>query len=171
LDFAASEAFEVIDCNYDIRFSSIENFMFENVHIQLVIEGDGVMIGDKDKIAGEGTYTASVLVGYEIAEEGLSCTIISPSTGTGAFVVSGSRSGSDLNISIQFTAVKMSIGSFQCVDAEGKEANVPDIFSGEVTPQGYLPFTNVTVTPGVVLQFDVGKTGVGILTVIPRKMP
>ena len=163
-------SFEVVDCGFELRFSAIEHFQFEDVHIQMVIEGNGVMASDAKSLYGEGKYTVSMLVGYAIEEQDLTCAIISPSTGTGVFIVSGSRMQTDLNISFQFSTVQLSGGRFKCVDSEGKETDVPDIFTGSVNPQGYLPLTNITVTPNLPFNFDFGKTGVGIVDVIPIKI-
>jgi hypothetical protein len=163
-----SIGFETVDCSYEIQLSAVETVLADEIAYHLTIEGDG-LIDAHDMIYGEGSYSFFLLVNYSIPEQGLSCTTTIPSTGTSSFEVQGTRTDIGLNISLIFTPVVLSGGKVKCVDANGRETDIPPVFQGEVNVAEAVNLTNVSIAPLQAYKFTFPTQGRGFLTLIPRR--
>ncbi len=164
---------EIVDCRYDLNIAGTETSYTAEASFQYTIEGNVEINGSKenDSLSGNGKYTVTFLVNYKKDEQGVTCISTSPSVGTSSFTVTGSRSGTALNISLQFEPVTLSGASFKCEDENGRETikdKLPPVFEGKSDTQQYLLLAGLTITPGNGVKFNFSKSGRGFLTVIPR---
>jgi hypothetical protein len=120
---------EVLECVYYVRFNATYKETSGVVGFNVFALGAGTFTVKQDSVSGEGTYTVTIKTTYDEDYPDVDCVMQGELQGDSTFTVSGSRSGEEVRISLQFAQMTFAKSpQLECQDENDRKGAL-DIFS------------------------------------------